>query len=58
VICLIVAGKLVHTRGSASAKLRSLRVVRVRGTASVLLEDERGFVADFTSLQSVEKKSG
>ena len=57
-ICLIVASKLFHTCGSASAKLRSLRVVRVRGTASVLLEDERGFVADFTSLQSVEKKSG
>ena len=57
-ICPTVADKLFHTRGPASAKLRSLRVVRVRGTASVLLEDERGFVADFTSLQSVEKKSG
>jgi len=58
VICPTVAGKLFHTRGPATAKLLSPRVVRVRGTASVLLEDERGFVADFTSLQSVEKKSG
>jgi len=41
VICLIVAGKLFHTRGPATAKLLSPRVVRVRGTASVLQEDER-----------------
>jgi len=34
--------KLFHTRGPASAKLLSPRVVRVRGTASVLYEDERG----------------
>ena len=39
-ICLIVvAGKLFHTRGPATAKLLSPRVVRVRGTASVLWED-------------------
>jgi len=36
-----VAGKLFHTRGPATAKLLSPRVVRVRGTASVLWEDER-----------------
>ena len=35
-ICLIVAGKLFHTCGSATAKLLSPRVVHVRGTASVL----------------------
>ena len=29
-----VAGKLFHTRGPATAKLLSPRVVRVRGTAS------------------------
>jgi len=39
--CLIVAGKLFHTRGPATAKLLSPRVVRVRGTANVLWEDER-----------------
>ena len=34
-ICLIhvVAGKLFHTRGSATAKLQSPRVARVRATA-------------------------
>ena len=32
-----VAGKLFHTRGPATAKLPSPRVVRVHGTASVLL---------------------
>jgi len=42
VICLIAAGKLFYTRGPATAKLVSPRVVRVRGTASVLYEDERG----------------
>ena len=36
-----LAGKLFHTRGPATAKLLSPRVVRVRGTASVLWEDER-----------------
>ena len=42
VICLIVAGKLFHTRGPATAKLLSPRVVRVRrGTASVCWENER-----------------
>jgi len=35
----MVAGKLFHTRGPATAKLQSPRVVRVRGTASVLWED-------------------
>ena len=40
---LSVAGKQFHTRGPVTAKLRILspRVVRVRGTASVLPEDER-----------------
>jgi len=33
---LKVAGKLFHTRGPVTAKLLSPRVVRVRGTASVL----------------------
>ena len=37
VICLIVAGKLFHTSGPATAKLPSPRVVRVRGTESVLM---------------------
>jgi len=36
----IVAGKLFHTRGPATAKLLSPEVVRVRATASVLWEDE------------------
>ena len=36
VICLIVAGKLFHTGGPATAKLPSRRVARERGTASVL----------------------
>ena len=40
-ICLLAASKLFHTRGPATAKLPSPRVVRVRGTASVLQEDER-----------------
>ena len=35
----MAAGKLFHTRGPATAKLQSSRVVRVRGTASVLWED-------------------
>ena len=32
----IIAGKLFHTCGPATAKLPSTTVVRVRGTASVL----------------------
>ena len=32
-ICYIAVGKLFHTRGPATAKLLSPRVVRVRGTA-------------------------
>jgi len=35
-LCLIEAGKLFHTRGPATAKLLSPRVVRLRGTASGL----------------------
>ena len=35
-ISLIATGKLFHTCGPATAKLLSPRVVRVRGTASVL----------------------
>jgi len=42
VICLIVAGKLFHTRGAATAKLLSPRVVRVRGTASGLYRKMSG----------------
>ena len=40
-----VSGELFHTRGPATAKLLSPRVVRMRGTASVLYEDERRRVA-------------
>ena len=40
--CLIVAGKLFHIRGPATAKLLSPRVVRVRGTASVLYRKMSG----------------
>jgi len=36
-----LAGKLFYTRGPETTKLLSPRVVRVRGTASVLQEDER-----------------
>jgi len=42
VISLIAAGKLFHTRGPATAKLLSPRVVRVRGTASVLYRKMSG----------------
>ena len=38
----VVAGKLFHTRGPATAKLLSPRVVRVRGTASVLYRKMSG----------------
>jgi len=39
-ICRKAASKLFHRRGPATAKLLSARVVRVRGTASVLWADE------------------
>jgi len=53
VICLIVAGKLFHTRGPANtAKLLSPRVVRVRGE-HVLRTNRAPTDGDLVSLQEI-----